>query len=225
MVKNITVELTYRKIYKIFSYKDVFSIELLSNIEDITTKVDFSYNATFIGDQKNQNIVAINTMPITFDNILPQVVYNKNISLAMFDIDENVWDLLPDERSCIVYNNFFNNTLDDLYIGQFNNIDTTQVAILDRFDIDYKKSNTYLKLEPILVENNINKYCKIWVKLQHHELSDTFETFEYINIYNNTLTDTIKGTVIAEGKISDYSNGDDFEECFKLYKTQLLFTL
>jgi len=52
-----------------------------------------------------------------------------------------------------------------------------------------------------------------------------FETFEYINTYNNTLTDNIKGTLIAEGRISDYTTGDSFEECFRLYKTQLLLTV
>jgi hypothetical protein len=54
--------------------------------------------------------------------------------------------------------------------------------------------------------------------------NDLFDEFRYENVYDLSLTDPVKGTLIADGCISDLTTDINFDKVFKEYKIDLILS-
>jgi hypothetical protein len=159
-----------------------------------------------------------------FENILPQVLYNKNISLSLFDINDDIWNFLPDNKLCAVFDHYLGNSNSIRTLADVTSYDTTDIGIIDKYFTNFNTLDGQTKILPALTMPNINKYIKVWMKLEIPELlEDLIEEFEYNNLYNISLKDSSKGVLLLDGKITDATDIDDFNEILKEYKINLYF--
>jgi len=91
--------------------------------------------------------------------------------------------------------------------------------------MSYKNRKDQRKILPALINGNIDKYIKVYIKLEIDSLSeDLFETFEYNNLYNISYKDTTNGVLILDGLISDVVATNNIDNLLKEYKVNLIFT-
>lgn len=215
--------------YRLFTYSDSFSIKVSTNFLDFSNVLPVISQAAYFqqSGQQQSSVTELycNIFNNKFENILPQVIYNKNISLSIFDINDDIWEFLPDNKLCSIFNHYIGNDNSIKTLTDVTNYDTTDVAIIDKFFTDFNVNNDQTKVLPALITPNLNKYIKVWMKLELPVLlEDLIETFEYNNLYNISLKDSTKGVLILDGKITDATDIDNFENLLKEYKINLIFT-
>lgn len=229
LVGFLSYDIYMTMFYRAFSYTDNFIVKVSTNFTDLIVS-----NSVIISTlQYSSNVIAekpisedfINIATTKYDNILPQILYNKNISLSLFDISDDVQSFVPDNKLCVIFNHYLDNSITVETLTDVTSYDTTDVAIFDKWYMSYKSYKDQLKILPALIKPNINKYIKVWMKLEINELStDLIETFEYDNLYDISMKDINKGVLVVDGQITDATNINSFDDLLKEYKINLTFT-
>ena len=226
----LEIEVVYNKFYKAFDYLDTFSLQFNFNLKNFQVTQQYGINASFVAVGANSiNWTRFNIKPPKNIECLPQEVYNESMALEVFDIDDYVWDYVPDDKRCILLNNFvgnnFNNTLD---VTEFDSttFDTSDLAIIDRMKSPYTKyTNQYKKLPFWKSHDSVGKYVRVYVNAYiPNDSTNIFEQFEFYNLYNPSLVES-EGTLMMEGKISDYEEGMEFSDMLKMYRNELIWTV
>jgi len=78
--------------YNTFTYFNNLSIKFYSNFDNFISTTAVILIGIFYSDIINEVIrdVNVGVYNTELDNILPQVIYSKNISLSLFDIDDDI---------------------------------------------------------------------------------------------------------------------------------------
>lgn len=230
IMEYLDFEIFYKKFYKAFDYNDLFAVVFNFNFNNFQTSQYYNIKASFVANGLTHiNKTRINTRPPANIECLPQEVYNETITAEIFDINDYIWNYVPDNTQCILLNNYIGNNYKynlNKNIFDSTNIDLSEVAIVDRTLSTYVKYIDQYKTLPFFTSHeSIGKYIRIYFNLSIPEDStNIFEIFNFINLYNISLN-TADGVLFMEGKISDYTEDMDFSDMLKLYRTELIWSI
>jgi hypothetical protein len=214
--------------YKTFTYFNNLTVKFYSNFNNFISTTTAILSGIFYDDIINEVVkdMDVGVYNTEFKNILPQTIYSKNVSLSLFDIDDDVWDYVPDNKKCIFFNNYIGDGDSSFYeLVDSTMYDVNDISIIDKNSGIHSTSASRNNILPYIVNDNVNKYIKIYAKFTINELSDLVEDFEYTNLYDIDYYDENKGVLLLDGKIVDISDHTTIDDVLKEYKININFTI
>lgn len=228
IVDDLTYNVYVNMSYQTFTYFNNFNVKFYTNFNNFISTTQVILTGYYYSDTITELIsdTKINIFNSKINNIIPQIVYSKNISLELFDINDDIQKYYTDNKKCIIFNNYINNITENYNVNDSTFIDFSDISVF------YKSANVYNNFTnknnilPYIVNDNINRYIKVYIKLSVSENSDLVESFQYTNLYDVNLVDDSKGVLILDGKITDYTNDiTTIDDLLKEYKINLSFSI